>query len=698
MKQLLVLFLITVQLMSCNSSNNQEDSINLAYEPNEYVGEKACIQCHSNAYKDWKGSHHDWAMKLPSDSTVLGDFNNAFFNSDDEAYFFSKRDSGFYVKTGKEEQEYKIAYTFGVTPLQQYLLKFPDGKYQTLRATWDTEEKRWFNQYSGENIPHNDWLHWTKGGQRWNTMCAECHSTNLEKKYNPSKDVFNTTYENITVSCEACHGPAGNHMNWATSEKPVGNPKIQVVGTYQTKQLDQCVGCHARRVKLTEVMKPNVSLEDQFMLQTINNEYYHPDGQIKEEDYVVGSFVQSKMYQQGVKCSDCHNVHSMKLKLEGNALCMQCHEPNYNSSAHHFHHENTESAQCINCHMTGAVFMGNDFRRDHSFRIPRPDQSATYNTPNACTGCHKDKTDTWAAESITNWYGKERADHFSDHLLKASFPPYDEKTRREVLQFIKNLNYPAIARATALEYYPLLGDNDDFDMLITALKDSSALVRYNALAKLQLYPLEQKLDFALVHMNDTTRLVRIGAAQLMAEMDLSQLTPDKRGQAFTIRKELLEMLNAGADFPVGRLQLGDYYYKQKNIERAIKEYQMALQMDSLLTPVYTNLATAYNIVGNNDKALLTLSTLIELEPNFGRAFYLRGLLFYEVGDTDQAIVDLKKAIVLDPYNYRAFYNLANLYYSTSVFSAAEKVMREGLILQPNSPEGLQLLKLIEKSL
>lgn len=699
MKKILVLTLLTVQLIGCNNLVNDGANSGLSYQPNEYIGEKACIQCHSQAYSDWKGSHHDWAMKLPNDSTVLGDFNNVSFNGEGESYFFYKKDSLFYVKTGEngKEKEYEIAYTFGVTPLQQYLVKFPDGKFQTLRATWDTDKKEWFNQYEGQHIPDNDWLHWTKGGQRWNTMCAECHSTNLNKKYNPSKDAFNTTYDNITVSCEACHGPAGSHMNWASTANPTGSPQIQVVGTYQTTQLNQCAGCHARRVKLTEVMKTNVSFDDQFMLQTINKEYYHPDGQIKEEDYVFGSFVQSKMYHQGVRCSDCHNVHSMKLKLEGNALCMQCHEPNYNSAAHHFHPQETESSQCINCHMTGAIFMGNDFRRDHSFRIPRPDQSAIYDTPNACTGCHQDKTDKWAAESINNWYGTARADHFSDHLLKASLPPYDEKTKREVIQFINNLNYPAIARATALEYYPIIGDKGDFEMLVTALQDSSALVRYNALAKFQPYPLEQKIDFALVHMNDTTRLVRIGAAQLMSEMDLSQLAPQNRGQALVIRNELLEMLRAGADFPVGRLQLGDYYYKQKNIERAIKEYEMALQMDSLLTPVYSNLATAYSVVGNNEMALQTLNRLIELEPTFARAYYLRGLLYYEIGNTNQAIIDLKKAIVLDSNNYRAFYNLANLYYSTSAFSKAEKVMLAGLELQPSSPEGLQLLRLIQSN-
>ncbi len=694
----LLLFILSIGFfLSC--SNKKSDIVDSAYtyKKNEYVGEAACIQCHQVEYNDWKGSHHDWAMKLPNDTTVLGDFNNVSFSADGETYLFYKKDSTYYVKTGREGQkkEYKIAYTFGVTPLQQYLIKFPIGKYQILRATWDTEKKQWFNQYKGQQIPNKDWLHWTQGAQRWNTMCAECHSTNLKKNYNLAKDEFTTTYDNITVSCEACHGSAGAHLNWAAKKKPTGNSMIQVVGTTQKPQLNQCAGCHARRVKLTEVIKPNVAFDDQFMLQTITSEFYHPDGQIKEEDYVFGSFVQSKMYAQGVECADCHNVHSNKLKFEGNNLCMQCHEPKYNSESHHFHKGENESTQCVNCHMAGAVFMGNDFRRDHSFRVPRPDQSVEYNTPNACTGCHKDKSDTWASDWVVKWYGTERPDHFSNHLLKAAQPPYDDRTREEVLQFINNLNYPAISRATALEYYPLNDTQEDFDMLLKALKDSSALVRYNALAKFQRYPLDQKAGFALEHMDDETKLVRIGSAQLIAELDLSQLQPAQRNKAQTARNELVEMMQSNADFPLGRLQLGDYYYKQQNTQRAIIEYEMALKMDSLLTPVYTNLATAYSIVGKNKKALQTLNTLIAIEPTYARAYYLRGLLNYEVGKSELAIDDLSTSIKLDNSNYRAYYNLANLHFTAGQIKKAESIMILGLQLQPQSQEGLQLLKLIQ---
>jgi predicted CXXCH cytochrome family protein len=684
-------------IISCTKQSFTETDSSSVYQADEYVGEATCISCHSQEYNDWQGSHHDWAMKLPNDSTVLGDFNNVSFTANGDSYLFHKDDSTFFVTSIDRlgnKVKYQIAYTFGVTPLQQYLIKFPDGKYQTLRATWDTEKKQWFNQYKGQEILAGDWLHWTGGGQRWNTMCAECHSTNLKKNYNLDRDDFNTTYDIINVSCEACHGPAGAHVNWARQDEPTGNPQIEVLGAEQVEQLNQCAGCHARRVKLTEVMQAGVPFDDQYRLQTISSEYYHADGQIKEEDYVFGSFTQSKMFSKGVKCADCHNIHSMQLKQTGNALCMQCHVPQYDSEAHYFHDLGTEAAQCISCHMTGGLYMGNDFRRDHSFRVPRPDQSVEYDTPNACTGCHTDKSNKWAAEWVVNWYGKERSDHFSDHLLPASRPPYDAQTRKDVVNFINNINYPAISRATALEYYQLIGDEIDYNMLIAALEDSAAIVRYNALTKFQIFPLEQRLGLAMEHVADGMRQVRIGAAQLMIEQDLAELPPASRGAAIKAREELETMLQSNADFPVGRLQLGDYYFRRQMIEEAIKEYERAIKMDSLLTLVYSNLATAYNMVGKNGKALGALDQLLLLEPEYARGYYLRGLLYHEVGNDKMAINDLESAIKLDQLNFRAYYNLANLYFSASDLSNAEKTMVDGLRLEPNSADGLYLLNLI----
>jgi tetratricopeptide (TPR) repeat protein len=297
---------------------------------------------------------------------------------------------------------------------------------------------------------------------------------------------------------------------------------------------------------------------------------------------------------------------------------------------------------------------------------------------------------------VVKWYGPDRPDHFSNYLLEAANPPYASETRKQLVEFINNMDYPAIARATALEYFPLTGVEDEFVMLLEALKDSAALVRYHALNKLSIFPLEERIGVALEMAKDTTRAVRIGSAELIVEQDLNRIPPEQRGYALRAREEFVAMLAANADFPSGRLQRGDYYFRQNNVSQAVAEYEMALKMDSLLTPVYTNLATAYNLLQQNDKAIAALDKLVDFEPGYARGFYLRGLLNYEMGKPLLAINDLRKAVDLDPLNFRAMINLANLLMQASQLEEAEMIIRQALALQPESNEAEQILNIIKE--
>ncbi len=641
-----------------------------------------------------EGSHHDLAMQVANDSTVLGDFNDISTTIDGVTYFFSKKGDDFYVdirEINGSENRYKIGYTFGVTPLQQYMVDFDKGKKQVLRVTWDVIEKKWYHQYAGDKIATHDWLHWTRGAQNWNTMCAECHSTNLKKNYFVEKDSFHTTYSSINVSCESCHGPAEKHMNWANADNPSGN-HYMIEGKMQMDQLNLCAPCHARRAKLTKNLEPGMPFEDQYLLQPITSNFYHGDGQIDDEDYVYGSFVQSKMYHNKIKCNDCHNVHSLKLKLDGNKLCLQCHVPKYNTAEHHFHETDTDGASCINCHMTGKNYMGNDFRRDHSFRIPRPDQSEAYNTPNACNGCHEDKSNEWAANAIRKWYGPERLDHFSDALLKSNNDNLSISDRKDLDDFIKNLKYPAIARATVIDNL-YFSSNQELMVLLEALEDPSPLIRYNALLKFRTLALQDRMAIALKHVNDTTKLVRIGAAQLIIGFDIASLSESDRIGVSNSLAELENMLYSNADFSTGRLQLGDYYLQSNDIKTAIKHYEIAIKKDSLLTPVYSNLATAYSIDGQTENSLRTLNTWIELQPESSRPYYLRALLNFELKDNEQAVADLKKAIKIDPLDSRSMYNLATFYYQQKDLINAEKQIKRALKIEPNNNDFKYLLAL-----
>ena len=145
---------------------------------------------------------------------------------------------------------------------------------------------------------------------------------------------------------------------------------------------------------------------DDYRVALLDEDHYFPDGQIKEEDYEYGSFIQSRMFHAGVTCSDCHEPHSSRLRAEGNGVCAQCHSAQkYDSPAHHFHKVGSAGARCVECHMPTRTYMVVDARRDHSIRIPRPDLSVKLGTPNACTNCHTDKSAQWASDSVNKWYG-----------------------------------------------------------------------------------------------------------------------------------------------------------------------------------------------------------------------------------------------------------------------------------------------------
>ena len=345
--------------------------------------------------------------------------------------------------------------------------------------------------------------------------------------------------------------------------------------------------------------------------------------------------------------------------------------------------------------MTGKYYMGNDFRRDHSFRIPRPDQSLAYGTPNACNECHTDQSEKWAADWIVKWYGPERRPHFSDYLLLSYQENLSDEEQAKLTAFINDLNYPAIARSTVMGNLNYANE-DMVRSLIQAMQDSSATTRYNALMQFRGLTLEDRMVIGLRHMSDSMRLVRIGAAQLLSDFDGSTLDPADRTTFFKARGELEEMLYSNADFATGRMQLGDYYLQSGDLQTAIGHYEHALASDSLLFPVYSNLATAYSMDSRPDRAMETLSTWMDYDKNSGRPYFLRALLQFELGNSDLAVQDLRMAIELDPGNSRAMYNLATYYYQNGNQVQAEKEILKALQVEPGNREFEYLHALILK--
>jgi len=682
-----LLYLAWMMVAGCESQNKSEDeSITLI----TYVGSETCKSCHVDAFADWQTSDHYKAMAHAADSTVLGDFDDATFEADGVKSRFFKKDGKFFIHTEGEDGRYKdfeVKFTFGHFPLQQYLIEFPNGRLQATRLSWDSREGRWFNQYSGEKIPHNDWLHWTGNGQNWNTMCASCHSTDLKKGYDFASDSYHTTFNEINVGCESCHGPGSAHVALAKKENyKTGNHSTFIYGKggSNTDQLKSCAPCHARKSDISANPMHSKEWMDDYIPQLISNDFYFADGQIKEEDFEYGSFVQSKMYHNGVKCSDCHNPHSGRLNMEGNAQCMSCHEPKYNSSQHHFHKELSEGAQCVNCHMPAKTYMGNDHRRDHSFRIPRPDQSMVYGTPNACTSCHSEKKPTWAAETVRKWYGPERAYHFSDDLLPGSL--MNEKSEYHLIKLLSDTSQPAIARATAAKYLGDVVTKAGAKALMEALKDNHAVIRYYALKSLSNFPPEVWQNYAPQYLSDPVRSVRIACASLYRGIGGAEAVPPTSRNAYLkADSENKTYLEYQTDFAVGNLLLADYYAQGYENKSAIQYYERGLEKDFHLNYARLNLSALYSAEGNNAEALNMLNVAAEIDESNDRIFYSLALLHYEMGDIEKAIFNFERAIDLESKNEAVYYNYGLILIQQGKLKEAEKKLKEGYRLQPFSP-------------
>ncbi|WP_406684463.1 tetratricopeptide repeat protein [Seonamhaeicola sp. MEBiC1930] len=664
-----------------------------------FLGDKVCAKCHQEEVEEWSGSHHDKAMQIATKETVLGDFSDASFSSQGVYSKFFKKEGEFYVNTegpdGKNN-DYKIEYTFGITPLQQYIVKFPNGHYQCLRTAWDTEEKKWFDLYPDFKVVHSEWLHWSRGGLNWNNMCADCHSTNVRKNYNQNNHSYNTKYAIINVNCEACHGPGNNHVNLVNKlgDKYASTQGMQMTSDTNPKELvDQCARCHMRREQYSSHFNFEGTMMDHYFPQVLTNGLYYPDGQILDEVYVYGSFVQSKMYKNNVTCTNCHNPHTLKLKFEGNALCLQCHEsPKYDVTSHHFHESGSDGAQCINCHMDGKIYMGNDYRRDHSFRIPRPDQSIKYGTPNACVRCHTDKSNEWAWEHFKKNYGEPDYTHFSD-LLAPGFTG-EEDGYHNLLTLAKDTIHPEIARASAVNSIANYYNTEVIDNMLQFLNDESPIVRGATIDALGEIINTDYVNYFLPLLKDRKRTVRVKAFFVISSLDELQIPEEYKEVYKKVKKEFETHLSVTSDFAGGRAKRGMYYLKKGDLLNAIKSFESALEIESLNNIIRSNLANLYYRNGQFKEAEEAFRTIISQEPEYGQTYYSFALLLGELNRTDEAITQMELAVKYMPENIRFYYNLSLLYDKVNNFKKAEGVAVKGLKIAPQNGDLLYVLTYI----
>lgn len=663
-------------------------------EEAQYVGKQSCAECHSTEYNEWLESHHNKAMDEANEETVRGNFDNVTLEAQGHTHRFYKDNGRFLIQTDGADgtmQEFEVKYVFGYMPLQQYLVEFPGGRLQTLALTWDTERKQWYHMadkvYPDQKVDHTNWLHWTNQAQNWNSMCADCHSTNLQKGYDHETDSYHTTWSEINVSCEACHGPGSKHVEWAKLPEYARNETkdfglvVQTSNIDNKQYVDNCVRCHSRRASLTDFHQESASIYDHVIPNLPEDPTWYIDGQILEEDYVYASFTQSRMYMKGVQCNDCHNVHSGKLLYgnqgtQYNKLCAQCHVPDiYDTPEHHFH--KTDGVQgeslisesgvkmevgsgtlCINCHMHGRNYMGVDYRRDHSFRIPRPDLSMKYGVPNACNQCHTDKSNQWSEDHITEWYGKSRRYHYAEAFSQARNG--DKQAVDQLKSIAADELYPSSVRALALQhmgnYFPDLAK----EQAINNLRNTDATVRLAALRAVQISSSDD-INSVVPMLRDETKAIRIEAASILSSAGTVHIPQTYKDSYQSALKEYLEVLHYNADFPTGKVNLANYYFYQGDNQKAEEYYVAALKQDNELHAAKLNLAFCYNRMGQNDKSALLFEDYIKNVPQDANAKYTYGLLLSEMKQYDKSLKLLEESYQIDNTRPRVAHNIAMMY-------------------------------------
>ncbi len=680
-----------------------------------FVGSERCAQCHQEENKQWQTSHHAKSMMPPTSESVLGDFNNKDVTFKDVKTRFTQDEKGYFITTqnaSSEQQTYKVQYTFGYTPLQQYLIDIGDGKLQAFDVAWDsrpTEEggQRWFKLLSTEETGPDDPFHWTRQQQNWNSRCAECHSTKLDKGYDPIYRRYNTTFTEANVACESCHGAGEKHVSLvskggyergtksgfgsdlkqtlqfvfdANSTVNAGNSIAKPVGEKTSAQINACGGCHSRRQVIGEIDPAN-DYHDQYALRLIDDPLYHPDGQIEDEVFVLGSFLQSKMHKAGVTCTNCHNAHTGEVKVQDNSLCTQCHKvETYDAEKHHHHKKASQGALCVNCHMPSTTYMDVDDRRDHSLSIPGQQHSKELKTPNACNSCHKAQSNQWAATAIQRWNDTPSTDVFG--LVNARARQSDVLALRPMVNYIDDENNTAIRRATLLSLSGTIPSRLTAETIIKQFKSESPLVRSAAVEASGFIPLQQRATMLMPLITDPSATVRYAVANQLAGY-AQHVQGDDYTQLSKLLREYETQLKLSQDMPGGQASIALYALNQGDTEGALNALNKALEIEPDFVPALLNLADLYRGMGDEVKTKQTLDRGIKAAPDSSAIQHSYGLYWVRQGSLDNALPYLKTATEIEPSSSRYFYVYAVAQESNGQIDGAISTLEKANGMWPN---------------
>ncbi|RBP32254.1 putative CXXCH cytochrome family protein [Marinobacter pelagius] len=662
-----------------------------------------CAGCHASEVRQWSRSQHAVAMAPATPDTVAGNFSNGRYADSDVQASFRREDDGFVIRVneGGNTREWQVRYTFGVYPLQQYLIAVGSGRLQAFNIAWDTRPeseggRRWFRLDVPDQNHPGDALHWTGVYQNWNNQCADCHSTGLKRNYDAESDSYDTRWQQVSVGCAACHESAEEHVQAALEgESLAPGIELAAMGGWLVSQGKQpprhqgresspnqvasCGRCHSLRTSLTD--QGGGLVHDQFSLTRLDQPLYYSDGRVREEVFVLGSFEQSKMFRAGVVCSDCHNPHTGKLKAQGNAVCTQCHNAaDFDTSEHHHHPESSDGAQCVNCHMPESTFMKIDARREHSFMVPRPDISNASGSPDVCLGCHTDKNRDWSIAEVDGW--------FPQLYERETWYKVQQRPPSGLMEYLRNPNAPALRRATLLEQQGQWLAQEQPSLVASLSASDEAVIRESAFRVLRYGSADYAGKLGETGLIDSSLAVRIAAFESLTWLgvELDSVQWEK------VRGEYEHFLKMQSDLPSGLVLKARYLLARDFVYKAERELEKALNKDSGYAPATILLTDILRSGGRNLEAIDAINRTLEQTPDDASLIHLRGLINLKLKDYSKALEDLERATSLAPDQWLFGYRYAVALFQLQKRDEARKATRALLERFPENPQLKALMK------
>jgi tetratricopeptide (TPR) repeat protein len=681
-----------------------------ALPPAPLAGSASCRSCHAVFFQKWSTSFHGLAMQPHT-----GDFARDRLTPQEKPLQIRGRSYQAVVGTGSDHlvetgpggrKTYPIVQVLGGKNVCYFLTPLERGHLQVLPVAYDMRRKEWFST-GASAVRHfpgvtNEELDWTDRAYTFNTSCFSCHVSQLATNYEPATDAYRTVWAEPGVSCETCHGPAGEHVKAFQALAPgAKQPELKLVSVKRLskeQRSDLCASCHAKAAPLWTAFRPGDRFFDHFDLTTLEDADFHPDGRDLGENYTLASWRMSPCAKSGrIDCVQCHTSSGRyRFKDKPNDACLPCHEARVREAGAHTHHPGDgPGTHCTDCHMPMTEF-ARMRRSDHSMRPPAPGATRELGSPNACNLCHADRDPAWAEAKIRSWGGgawQERI--LREGRLVAAARRRDWSRLSDMLRYLAEPGRDEIVTTSLVRLLSGCGDPSKWPVLRALATDASPLVRSAAITGLAGDPGAR--DLVLAATRDELRLVRLRAAAALGPLDPQTLPEPGRGAVAAALAERQRSLLARPDDFASQYNLGNLELERGDPAAAADRYRKALALRPDHGASLVNLSMAEARLGRLPAAEAALREALRVDPRSAAARFNLGLLLAETNRPRDARDELRRALELDPQNAAAAYNLAVLVAETNPAEAATLAGRAAAIAPEDPRHGFTQAFYLERA-